>query len=340
MGQPPFIPLIGNVCVALAAFVLLLPLRAVIRDYARLYLSDDRWTRPVLLRLIPMWLLLMGALLCMTAGGGFDTLPLGRPVLHALAVAASGALALLHFVFIALYIRPGMMPRAIFAPAMYLTPISTGLLVVLSLNQASGPAPTTWLSWPWMMFVALGLVGGAGFLGHRCVHAIRAALTHLARRLANARDGAPEDQARIAALDPRSDFGFSELLGLASAYRPRQTREAATARLRSIPDFTARLAAVLEGARAHAAGLEFLHGAALAPEETRRLAIPARTALERFIREVPAPNYITRQRQKQLLKWGRRTFPVIIGKFSSTDVDFSKVMLALEEALRPDDSRR
>lgn len=46
------------------------------------------------------------------------------------------------------------------------------------------------------------------------------------------------------------------------------------------------------------------------------------------------------ERRKQLQRWGRRTFPVIIEKFAGTDVDFSKTMSNFEYALRPDDTRR
>ena len=63
-------------------------------------------------------------------------------------------------------------------------------------------------------------------------------------------------------------------------------------------------------------------------------------AIERFTREIPAPNYMSPERRKQLQRWGRRTFPVIIEKFAGTDVDFSKTMSNIEYALRPDDTRR
>lgn len=84
----------------------------------------------------------------------------------------------------------------------------------------------------------------------------------------------------------------------------------------------------------------FLHGATLAPAEQERLALPARTALERFIRDIPAPNFMPHSRQKELLKWGRKTIPEIIGKFTASDLDFTRVMPAFEHALRPDDTRR
>lgn len=338
MNISPLSQTIGNVCVVLAALVFLLRLRRLLRDYASQYLSDDRWVRPVLVTLVPLWLLLMGALLCMTAGGGFDSLGLSRPVLYALTVGASAALAVVTFVFIGLYIRPGFTPRVIYAPGIHLVPLATGSLVVLTLNQKYAPGmPIQWLLWPWTIFAALSLVACSLFFGRRLADMGSRGLSDFARRIVDARNTTPDHLAKIAALDPQSNF--AELLDLARPVRSRVVREAAMARLRTNPAFVDMLAAELESPSASTA-LEIVHCAALSPQEQNRLALPARTALERFIADIPAPNYMPRERQKELLKWGRRTFPVIIAKFSATEVDFSKVMPAFEAGLRPDDTRR
>jgi len=109
-----------------------------------------------------------------------------------------------------------------------------------------------------------------------------------------------------------------------------------------LPDFAARLATILATRRgnANSDALQFLEAATLTRDEQEHLALPARTALELFINDIPAPNFTTREHQKRMLKWGRKTFPVVIGKFTGTDVDFSNVMPAFEHALRPDDTRR
>ncbi|MBL8897032.1 MAG: hypothetical protein JNM84_05370 [Planctomycetes bacterium] len=337
MNTALLLQITGNACVGLAALVLFFPLQRRFRDFARQYPSDNRWATPVLGALIPLWLLLLVALLCMTASGGFDGLRLGGPLLYAFAVGASGALATVNFVFIALYIRPGFTPRGIYTPGIFLTPCATGLLVVLSLYQKHAPGlPVAWLWWPWVIFAASSLALGAGFVGHRLFRT-GFGVRELVGRILTARNTTPEHLAKIATLDPRSDF--FELLGYASPYRRRALREAATARMRAHPEFVQALAANLSSSHSDR-GLEFLFGSALAPDEQAPLALPARTALERFIRDIPAPNYITRARQKQLLRFGRKSFPVIMGRFSGTDVDFSQVMPAFEQALRPDDSRR
>ncbi len=338
MNPSPLLQTIGNVCVTLAALVFLLPLQRLLWTYASKHVNDDHWVTPALLILSPLWLLLMGALLCVTASGGFDWLRLGRPALHALTVAASVSLALVSFVFIALYIRPGFTPRFLYTPAIYLIPLATGLLVILTINQrlAAG-IPIQWLRWPWTIFTALSLAGCVAFFGHRLVNTGFGGMAAFAHRLRQARDTTPDHLASIAALDPQRDF--AALLKYARAVEHQAVREAATARLRRNPACIDTIAAVLESRQPENA-LEFLHGATLSPEEQKRLARPARTALEHFIEEIPAPNYMSPERRKQLLRWGRKTFPVIIGKFPGTDVDFTQIVPKLEHALRPDDTRR
>jgi hypothetical protein len=70
--------LIGNICVAIATLIFLLPLQKLLSDWARKETSNDQWVTPTLFLLIPVWLLLMGGLLCVTASGGFDALRLRR----------------------------------------------------------------------------------------------------------------------------------------------------------------------------------------------------------------------------------------------------------------------
>lgn len=341
MNSSPIIQITGNVCVALAALVCLLPLQRVTGDYAARYLSDDRWVTPVLYSLIPLWLLLMVALLCMTASGGFDSLRLSRPVLYALTVGASGALAVATFVFIGLYIRPGMLPRVLFAPGIYLIPFTTGLLVVLSLNQKfTAGIPIQWLRWPWTVFAALSLVGCVLFFGPRLVTSGLRGLGEFAASIVP--DNSPKHFAKIATFDPKENFG--ELLDFASQYRSPAVREAATTRLRSRADFIDALADALKSAHpeSNLAGscFNFLPTATFSPEEKKRLAPAARAALERYIESIPPPNYMASERRKQLLKWGRKTFPRIAETFSGSGVDFLRIVPQLEQALRPDDTRR
>lgn len=338
MNIPPLLQVTGDICTGLAAIVFLFPLRHLLSDYARRYVQDDRWVTPALLLGIPLWLLLMVALLCVTASGGFDWVRLGRPALHTLTVGATLSLGVVWFLFVGLYIRPGFTPRSLYYPFLCLVPLATGLLVLSSLNPRLAPGlPMQWLRWPWTVLAGASLVGCILFFGSRLLSAGCRGLTDFADRCLSARDATPDHLAKIAALDPRQDF--TELLSYGAQYRSRTVREAATARLRSREDFIDALVAVLNS-RSPESGLEFLPNAALATDEQKRLALPARTALEHFIDDIPAPNFMASNRRKQLLEWGRKTFPLVTARFSGTDVDFSQLLPKLEYALRPDDSRR
>ena len=92
--------IIGNVCAGLATLVFLVPLQRFLAEWARREVSNDQWVAPALYHLVPLWLLLMVALLCVTASGGFDWIRPNRPLLYALTVAAALALAAVSFVFI------------------------------------------------------------------------------------------------------------------------------------------------------------------------------------------------------------------------------------------------
>lgn len=338
MNIPPTLQTIGNLCAGLAAIVFLLPLQHLLWDYARRHVNNDQWVTPALFNLIPLWLLLLGALLCVTASGGFDWLRLGRLTLYAFTAGSALALAVVSFVFVALYIRPGFTPRFLYSPAIYLIPLTTGLLVVLSLNpKLASVIPIQWLRWPWTIFAALSLVGCAGFFGYRLANTGIGGLADFTHSILNARDTTPDHLAKIATLDPQQDF--TDLLRYANPYQSRAVREAATIRLRSRADFIDALVSVLNSPSPEN-GLEFVSSTTFSYDEQKHVALPARGALERFIDDIPAPNYMSSDRRKQLLKWGRKTFPLIAEKFSGTDVDFSEIMPKLEYALRPEDTRR
>lgn len=325
--------IIGNVCAALAVVVFLWPLQKLMWAYAEKSPSNNDWVPTILFALIPVWLLLMGALLCATASGGFDWLRLGRPIVYALTAGAAVGLAAASFVAIATYIRPGFIPRAIFTPGIYLVPLGTVLLVVLSLNPglAPGGAPA-WLRWPWATFAALSLVACLGFFGYRIVNAGTGGLRSMARRIATPKPSSGEILAHIASLDPEKNF--DDLLTGANRLQSREVREAATARLRSNPKFLDLLSAELETGQVEPA-VEFLYSATLSPAEQTRLAGPARKAMERWVNRVPAPNYTTKDNLKRLKRWGGEMLPALKQKFAGTGVDFAEVIADFEDRIAP-----
>ncbi len=316
--------IIGNVCAGLATLVFLLRLQPFLWEWARREASNDQWVTPALYILVPLWLLLMVALLCVTASGGFDWLRPGRPMLYALTVAAAGALAVVSFLFIALYIRPGFTPRALYSPVLYLVTFSTVLLVVVSLNPKLASAiPTQWLHKPWTVFTAVSLVGCVAFFGYRLVTTGVGGMAGMAHRMANPGPSSAQVLAQISTLDPETNF--EDLLRLADGYQPAEVREAATARLRSGPNFMERLSSELDSGYVEPA-VSFLHGATLTSAEQARFAKPARRAMQRWVDRIPASNYTTKENLRNLKRWGTEMFSVLPGKFAGTGVDFTEVI--------------
>ena len=316
--------IIGNVCAGLATFIFLIPMQRFLLEWARREASNDQWVTPALYHLIPLWLLLMAALLCVTASGGFDWLRLGRPALYALTVAASGALAVVSFVLIAFYIRPGFTPRVLYSPVLYLVTFSTVLIVVVSLNpKLASVIPTQWLHRSWAVFAGLSLVGCVAFFGYRLVTTGVGGVARITHDMRNPGPSPAELLAKVTALDPDTDF--QDLLRLADRHQPDDVRKAATARLRSGPRFMELLSTELESGYVEVA-VGFLHSATLTPEEKARFAEPARTAMQRWVDRIPAPNYTTKENLRNLERWGTEMFRVLPEKFVGTGVDFSEVI--------------
>ncbi len=340
--MPPY-QSIANVCVAIAGLLFLLPLQNLLWDYAHKKAHTNGWEPAVLFILVPLWLLLMGALLCVTASGGFDWLRLGRRALYALTVAAALALAVVSFVLVAMCIQPGFAPRIIFFVPLFLVHLGTLLVVVMSLNPqlAFGFSPQV-ARLPWVIFAALSLVACFGFLGHRLVHMSArdvgglGALVLNAHRLGLIGPPAQETLAKISTLDAQQDL--DKLLDLAGPYQRSVVRDAATARLRTNSKFIKALAAELNSSTPMTA-LEFVEGASFSADELIQLALPARNAMARFIADTPASNYTTPAYRNKRRSWGQKLFPPIAKKFANTAVDFSPTLADFEEAFAPDTGR-
>lgn len=317
---------IGNVSVAVAALIVVVPLHALLWSYARKYSNGYEWAMPAASIVIPLWLLLMVALLCVTASDGFDWLPLGRSSLHVLMVAASLALALLSFVLVASYIRPGFVPRGLFYAPLILVLVGTMGLVVASLNPQLGIAPQLF-RWPWTIVAGLTLVTGVGGGGYWIATTGISTVAQSVLRRLNAPSSA-DVLAQIAAFDPQANF--HDLLGFTSRYATAEIRAAATARLRSSPTYLDRLAEELQNGNVEPA-VEFLYNATLTPAEQARLAGPARAAMQRWVARMPAQNYTTKQRYRELRRWGTEMLRVLPEKFSGTRVDFTEVTADFNE---------
>lgn len=316
--------LIGNVSAGLATLVFLIPLQRFLLEWAKKEASNDQWVAPALYHLVPLWLLLLVALLCVTASGGFDGLRMGRPMLYALTAAAAVALAVVSFVFIALYIRPGFTPRALYSPVLWFVTFSTVLLVVVNLNpKVAAVMPMSWLQKTWTVFAGISLVGCVAFFGYRLVTTGVDGVARITHGLRYPAPSSAEMLAKVAALDP--DTNFQDLIRLADRSQAPEVREAATARLRMGPRFLELMSTELETGYVEVA-MGFVHSAVLTPEEKARFARPARTGMQGWVGRIPGANYTTKENHRNLERWGNEMFRMLQEKFAGTGVDFSEVM--------------
>jgi hypothetical protein len=333
--------IIGNACVGLAALIYVLPLQLMLLAILnkRNGQTDHGAGFFVIAGiLLAMWLLLLIGVWCAIASGGLDGLRLARGWFYPLAFGAMLAMLALSLLIFEFPNHPNFFTRWIGRVPFYVFPVATMLFTVLVLNpRFTASLPLAPVKFTWLICAGLSLALCGGYLGYRFAvpamsHVVSLGSFWIHRGVTN-----QEILGKIATLDPQRDF--TGLLRYANQYQSQAVREAATVRLRSHPTFLDALTTILNS-RSPECGLDFLPSATLSPDEQKRLALPARTAIERFIDDIPAPNYMPSNRRKQLLKWGRKTFPVIAKKFSATDVDFTQIMPKFEHALRPDDTRR
>ena len=83
MSTSPLLQTIGNIGIGIAALLYALPLQYLLLELSRKR-DDGGGALAGVLILVPMWLLLMAALLCVTASGGFDWLRLNSGWRYAL----------------------------------------------------------------------------------------------------------------------------------------------------------------------------------------------------------------------------------------------------------------
>lgn len=315
--------IIGTISAGLASILFFLRLLPFLAEWIPKETHSDRWAAPAVNILASIWGLMMVALLCMTASGGFDWIRLGRGKLYLLTVAAAFALAVASYVFIAFYLRPGFTPRGLYSPFLYLILFSTVLLVVVSLNQKLVPGITVkWLLRPWTWFTALSLLGSLIFAGQWIANNGVLGFSGVAMRVVRMLPASEEELARIAQLDPKNDF--SKLLGYANVDEKPAVCDAATARLRSDPEFVERMALMLDSGYAEPA-LAFVRDAELTPDEKKRFARPTLNALGRWVNSASPPNYTTSENLKRTRRFGDELFRVLPGKFAGTGVDFSEL---------------
>lgn len=340
MNPSPLAHTVGNVSTALAAILYALPLQYLLFELARKR-EDGGGALAGIFILVPMWLLLMTALLCVTTSGGFDWLRLGRGWLGALAVFAIIAMAIVSFARFETVPNATRGTRLLVNSLINVLPLLTLLLVTINLNPRFAPGiPLKWVSLPWIICAGTCLTLGVGFVGYRMAAAGGSRLRGIVHRLGNNSELSRQFLATIPTLDPQRDF--TELLRFTDDAHSGAVREAALAQLRRHPDFAARLVTELttatpsSGELNHA--LDAVGFATFTPDEQKLLALPCRHAMGRITNYIRSElRYFTKDRRKGTQNWGNRLFPSIATKFAGTGVDFQPALTAFEKTFATPD---
>ncbi len=293
--------LLGNGCMALAAFLFLVPLQLVLFEL-RSKAMDGGAVFAVGLLLLSLWTLFVVGLVLVTASGGFDWLRLSRWAQYLLVTAAiTGLLVVSSMRFETRMPEPNLLQVVFIKWPIQFVPLLTIALVVLSLNPQWWPnVPRQYVQWAWAFIAACCLVFWVGLLAYRLVtyqSATRAA--HTVRAMAN-------------------------------GYKSDVVRKAAIAKLRGDPPFITKLADKLRSISVQD-GLDVVSIDTFSEGEKKQLALPVRSAMERVTQDTRREfRYIAKDRRKSMRKSVGREFNHIATQFASTGVDYRPAIHAFE----------
>ncbi|MEO7966338.1 MAG: hypothetical protein ABIT38_20745 [Gemmatimonadaceae bacterium] len=326
---------LGNICAGIATLLYAVPLQILLYEMARKR-EDGGGAIAGLLILVPMWLLLVVALMSVTAAGGFSWLRLNRGVLQLLVVLATLAMAVVSF-----FLRfeqprhPSFLDRMIGTLPIHLFPLLSIALVVLSLNpRLVTSIPLQLVNVPWTLIAALNLAGCGAFAGYKLLAAGASQVAGITHTFGRSSELQREHLASIPTLDPQRDF--TELVRLTSEYEGRAVRDAALAQLRRSPEFVDSLVAALTNASPSSGeadhALVAVEFATFTLEEQKLLALPARSAMGRITNYIRSElRYFTKDRRAGTRREGSRVFKAVAAKLAATGVDFQPAINAFEQ---------
>lgn len=336
MNPTGFQQTLGNICVGLAAVLYALPLQLLLRELARKR-DDGGGVLAGMLIIIPMWLLLTVALLCVTSSGGFNWIRINRTLLNVLTVLAALMMAALSFLRFEFARPASLVDKLIGGVPIHLFPLLTILLVVVSLNpRLTMGLPVQMVNVLWTVIAAIDLTVGGGFVAYKLLSKAGNQVAAVSHNIGWGGEVRRENLARIPLLDPTRDF--TELVRLSGENSGDGVREVAMARLRLNPEFVTRLAAELtdatpsSGEAEHA--LEAVDFGTFTADEQKVLALPARSAMERITRYIREElRYFTKERRSGVQKQTGRLFKSVAEKLAGTGVDFQPAIRAFEQTL-------
>lgn len=324
--------ILGNLLLALAGLLYVVPLQWVLAEAGRRRARDGGAVWGALFILGPLWLLLGAALLISVGRGGLDPLPLGRGSQYALAGAAAVALAVVSFFSVMRrFEAPSQLPRATRPWGGWgvhvVTLVALGF-AFLSVNPdlAKGiPAPARQL--PFLVVSAAGLLTGLALVGEALLRSQQRDLARLEQRAAETSKRDRDILDRLETLNPTDHF--PELLGFSNRFETPRIREVALAKARQHPDFNAGLRRVLEGGWAEK-GLVYLDACETPPPG---LADAVRQAIVVLTEDARRQVDRTHTFYAEQFDWNTRLVLSVADKYAGQGVDFVPAITEFRHAL-------
>ncbi len=320
--------IIGTISVALAGLLYVVPLQILLFDLARKR-EDGSGALAWIIVFGGIWLLLMVGLWCVTAEGGFDRLRIDRRWQYVLAALVALCFAVLTLLRLEFPKHQGVATRIIIAVVVHAIPLLTMLLVLVNVQPRFAlwiPHKAVFL--PWILCAASGLVACGGYLGYQLVGVAGNKLGGLTHTLQQNNALNAENLALIPQLDPKRDF--AELIRFTHEFNSDAVRAAAITRLRQDTGFVTSLVAELDSGSAEKA-LATVEVAALTPEEQKVVALPARTAIERYTQDTRSDfRYIPKDRRKLMRSSMERLFNGVAQALPASDVDLRPAIAAFD----------
>src|SRR5262245_8996847 len=231
--------ILGNICVALALVIFLVPLQLMVREpAARGGDGGGGIIWGAIFVLVPLWFLLTVALCAATARGALDWLTRPRAVQYLVVLASCAALAVVTFFSMALKHEPlSQVPwaaRPFLGWAVLVFPPIVMSFCVLALNPSLGSAvPAPVYRVPAALVAAASLLASGGLLWQWFSFTQEEAAAKMERLVARDTERDKEMLAEVERLDPVKELG--RLLDKTGPFETPAIRELAVKKARSHP---------------------------------------------------------------------------------------------------------
>ncbi len=325
--------ILGNILLALAGFIYVLPLQLVLHDNTPKRNDGGGAIWAAIFILAPLWILLTSATCVATAKGALDWSGRERSIQYLLVLVTGLALALATgFSFVERFEPVSHTPvwlRLLAGGVVQIFPLVTLVFGALALNPGLAPSvPPLLVRVPLLAMSGASLVFAAGLAVMLLVSVQKNAVARGAAEVEfhNKRDR--DVLARVELLTVED--GFVELLGFANRFEKEYIRAIAIQKVQAHPQLTAALARILTNGFAEQA---LIYLDACDAPDPQALAEPVRTAILTLAGNAREGVEKTHTFYAAQFDWNTRLILSVADKFAARGVDYAPAIREFRAAL-------